>query len=142
VKRPGGRGGSLIDYAILTAAVAASTLGLYFLVRFLASSCMSSRPDPICGPFAGQDLLSYLWLLISIFLLGPAVAVGIFLSFRREQQSPKDTPGWAPRESPPRSSLDLLVRQAISSLAGLALILAAILAAILLAIVLAILFVR
>jgi hypothetical protein len=143
VKRSSSRGGSLIDYAILTATVAGSMLVLVFLVRFFASSCMVESPERFCAPFVGQGPLSYLPGLLSlILLLGPPLAVGNFLSFKHEQHRPMDSPGWAPRESPPRSSLDLLAREAIFSLAGLAVILAAILAAILLAIVLAILFVR
>jgi len=97
MKRPSVRGGSLVDYAILTATVAASMLALVFLVRFYASSCMVESPERFCAPFVGQGPLTYLPGLLSLILLvGPAYAVGAFLSFRREQQRPKDYQGALP----------------------------------------------
>jgi hypothetical protein len=91
MKRPSVRGGQLIDYAILTVTVAASMLVLVVLVRFFAYSCMVESPERFCAPFVGQGPLTFLpWLLTLILLVGPPYAVSAFLSFRREQQRPKD----------------------------------------------------
>lgn len=151
MRRPGARGGSLIDYAILTATVAASMLLLVLLVRFFAYSCMVESPERFCAPFVGQGPLSYLPGLLSLILLvGPAFAMGKFLSFRREQQRPKDYPeallglqGDQEQESfSSESDWGVFRGQLLASIMGSAVILVAILAGFLIAIVAAILFIR
>ena len=126
MKRPGVRGGSLIDYAIITATVAASMLVLVFLVRFFTSSCMVESPERFCAPFVGQGPLSYLPGLLSLILLvGPPWAVGKFLSFRREQQRHKDYHGALPGLQESRRS-EVLNSVRPTLLAGIGCVVAAI----------------
>ena len=127
MKRPSVRGRSLLDYAILTATVAASMLVLVVVVRFFASSCMVESPERFCAPFVGQGPLTNLpWLISLILLVGPPSAVGAFLSFRRKQQRPRDYHGELPRLN---ESLRFKVLNSIrpTLLAGIGLFVAAIL---------------